>query len=120
MSSEPDEKVIAGMTKGTLQYAEEKIRELVKRFLNRELAFVEDPETITLAKIQRESPEWDLFKKYVDAYNLRILFLMGLTLRALEKAGKPLDTLKRSIMRVYGQKGLHIAYFVQKVFSSDS
>lgn len=108
--------VSKGVTEGIINWTEEKAKGLVKKFRNRELAFIEDPETINLAKKQRRTSEWELFKRYVDAYHLRVIFSLGLTLRTLEKRGKPVDKLRRNIQMKYGSKGLHIAYFVQNGF----
>jgi len=116
MSSDPEEKIIAGMTRGTLQYFEEKISSLITRFKNKDITFVEEIETANLAKEQRKKPEWELFKQYVYDYDLRILFQLGLTFRSLENQGKPIDVLKKNVKDKYGSTGLHIAYFVQNGF----
>lgn len=39
---------------------EEKVRDIVKRYRNKELAFVEDPDTVSLVKKQRKSSEWKI------------------------------------------------------------
>lgn len=105
-----------GVTKALLEYGEEKLKALITKFRNRELVFVQDPDTIRLVKDQRKTPEWELFTRYVDHKGLRILFLMGLTLRYLEKEGKPIDTLIRRIKKRYGSEGLHFAFFAQNGF----
>ena len=75
MSSEdPFASAAEGATKGALEYAEDKIKELVIKFRNRDIAFVQDPETINIAKEQRKTSEWNLFKQYVDDPDLHILF----------------------------------------------
>lgn len=113
LSDSPEDKLISGAVKGTLEYSEDKIKSLVKRFLNRDLVFVEDLETIQVARDQRKTPEWEIFTKYVDHHGLRVVFLMGLTLRYREKNKQPLDSLKRQILKKFGREGLHVAYFVQ-------
>jgi len=121
MSSEdPLESIAAGATKGFLKYSAEYIRGLVTKLKNKELAFIEDLETIDTAKEQRTTSEWEIFAKYIENENFRILFQMGLTLRKLEKANKTpqMDNLKRKILNKYDTKGLHAAQAVQNgIFS---
>ena len=56
MSSEPEEKIIAGVTKGALEFTWEKIQTWLTKLRNRELAFVEDPRVINVVKEQRKHP----------------------------------------------------------------
>ena len=112
-SEDPLESVAKGATKAFLEHAEQKMDKWITKFRNRELAFVQDPETIKRAKDLRKTPEWDIFIRYIDNTGLRIVFLMGLTLRYLESVGKPIATLRRRIKKRYGIEGLHVAYFVQ-------
>ena len=98
MSSEdPLESIAKGATKGALEHFGEKIDKWITKLRNHELAFVQDPETIRRARDLRKTPEWDIFIRYIDHPGLRIVFLMGLTLRYYEAEGKPIDTLKRRI-----------------------
>lgn len=120
-SKDPVASAAKGATKAFLEYSEEKIKQFIEKFKNRDIAFVEDPEIIDIAKEIRETGELDLFKKYVDDKEFRILFQMGLTLRRLEKENKPIEPLKilkKKIVNKYDIKGLHIAYFVQNGFFS--
>ena len=107
-----------GVTKGVLSWTEQKIKEYVVKFRNKDIAFVEDPETINLAKKQRKTSEWNLFKDYIENPDLRILFQMGLTLRRLEKKKEQrhLESLRDKILNKYDANGLHIAQFVQNGF----
>jgi hypothetical protein len=114
MSSEdPFASAAEGATKGALEYAEDKIKELVIKFRNRDIAFVQDVETINTAKEQRNLSEYKYFKQYIDNRDYRILFQLGLTLRKFEKDNKRLIRLRDKILLKYGEKGLHIAQFVQ-------
>ncbi len=117
-SKDPVDSAAKGATKAFLEYSEEKIKQFIEKFKNRDIAFVEDSEIIDIAKEVRETGEWDLFKNYVDNEEFRILFQMGLTLRRLEKEGKPIEPLKKRILNKYDITGLHIAYFVQNGFFS--
>ena len=115
-SDDPLASATEGVTKGFLSWTEDKLKDLVKRFHNREIAFIEDPETIDLAKKQRKTSEWGLFIEYIDDSDLRILFQMGLTLRKLEGNQKQLESLRGKILNKYNAKGLHIAQFIQNGF----
>lgn len=119
MSSE-EEKIIAGAAEGAtravLSLSEEKLKALVARFLNRDVAFVQDVETINVAKEQRNTSEYDLFKRYIDDRQLCILFQMGLTLRKLERQKDRVASLRTKILNKYGSRGLHIAQLVQNGF----
>ena len=114
-SSDPIESAAKGLTKGTLEWTHEKLKEWVIKLKNRDLAFIKDIETINLVKEQRETGEWDFFKKYVGDGKLRILFQMGLTFRKLEKEKKylELDALRKKTFNKFDAKGLHLAEFVQ-------
>jgi hypothetical protein len=117
MSSEkPIESAAEGATKGVLDFSEEKIKQLVERFRNRDIAFVEDPEIINIAKEQRKTSEWTLFKELIDDHDLHILFQLGLTLRKLERQRDRVSSLRDKIRDKYDIKGLHIAQLIQNGF----
>jgi hypothetical protein len=113
VSKDPIESAAKGATKGGLEYTEEKIKQLARWFKDRKIAFVQNPETIEVAKEQRNSSEWGLFRNYVDDERLHILFQMGLTLRRVEKNKPQCDHLRQRILKKYDAEGLHIAQFVQ-------
>jgi len=103
----------AGVTEGTLSWTKKEIKRLVKGFTNRDLAFIQDSQTIDIVKETRKSTEWDLYKRYLKDKRLRILAQMGITLRKLEKDQDALHKLREKIQKAYGTEGLHIAEFVQ-------
>jgi len=117
MSSEPDP--IASVTQGVasagIEWTEEKIKEAIRKLKHHDLAFIEDSETINIAKEQRKHGEWDFFKTYVKDKNLRVLFQLGLTLRKLEEKKKfeEFANLQEKIRKKYAVDGLHVTYFVQ-------
>lgn len=117
-SKDPLASATEGVTKAFLGWTEEKIKGFVARFHNKDIAFVSDPEIIDLAKKQRKTSEWNLFKQYIEDPNLRILFQMGLTLRRLDEQEKiqELEALRGKIVNKYDTKGLHIAQFIQNGF----
>ena len=94
------------------------MKDFVKKLQNKELAFIEDIETIEIAKEQRNKSEWKLFKQFINDKDLSILFQMGLTLRRLEEDNKLVEPLLRKILDKYDTKGIHIAQIVQSgIFS---
>ena len=112
-SKDPLVSAAEGATRGVLGWTEEKLKGLVEKFHNRDIAFVSDLETINLAKKQRKTSEWELFRDYIEDPDLRILFQMGLTLRDLEKKNRPIAPLRQKIFKKYEIEGLHIAQVVQ-------
>lgn len=112
-SDDPISSATSGATEGALNWSLEQIKSLAQKFLNRNLAFIEDSETITLVKEQRKSAEWEVYNKHVKDSDLRLLIQMGLSLRRLEKNQQGLQRLRDRIVARYGRKGLHIAEFVQ-------
>jgi len=123
MSSEhpcrdPVESAAKGATRAILDYSEEKLKEWIAKFRNRELAFVKDPHAIKTAKELRSVPEWNQFIRYVKDPRLRVLFQMGLTLRKLEREKVDIRPLRDRIFKKFDTEGLHIAQVVQNgIFS---
>lgn len=111
--------IAEGTTKGILNWTKEftkdQIRSLVSRFRDKDIAFIQDVETIRTVKEQLRSGEWDISSKYVKDKDLRLLIQMGLTLRKLENDKKldKLQNLRDKIRSKFGSRGLHIAQFVQ-------
>jgi ribulose 1,5-bisphosphate carboxylase large subunit-like protein len=58
-----DENVTAGVTKGVLVWSEEKVKDLVKKFKNRKIAFIKDEEIIESLKNDENNSEFKVFKK---------------------------------------------------------
>jgi len=105
------EELIAGATKGTLDFAKEQVKEWASNFRNKQLSFVEHKETIESAKKLRNSQEWKVFKPHIKK-EYKILFIMGLTLRQLEEEKKDFSQLTKKILKTHKLKGLHITYLV--------
>lgn len=110
---DPIESASKGLAKGALEWTSDRLQILIKKFKEKDLAFIKERETIETAKEQREKAEWYQFKTNIKDKDLRILFMMGLTLRAHEKKGKDMNDLKSKILKKYKMRGLHIALFVQ-------
>ena len=94
-------------------YSVEKIKEFAKRFKDRDIAFIEDPNTISFIKEQRKSSEWQIYKHYLENKEFRILAQMGLTLRKLDNKPEAQQSLRTKIHDKYGKIGLHRAQLVQ-------
>ena len=105
--------ITKGAIEGILNYTETKIRELLKKFRNKELAFVQDTSIIELIKEQLKSGDWSLCKNYLNDKDLKILVQLGLALRKLESKPEALQNLRDKILNKYHTNGLHIAQFVQ-------
>ncbi len=104
-----------GMTDAFIDRSSNKIKELANRFLNHELLFIEDDETIELVKQQIKTQEWILIKKYVSNQDHKLLIQMGLALRKLDlkEDTQRISNLREKIHGKYKRIGLHIAQFVQ-------
>jgi hypothetical protein len=112
---ETTQDVAEGTAKAFIKFGKEEIKQLAQRFLNRELIFIEDQETIDLVKCQLKSGEWNFFSNYVKNRKLKLLIGMGLTLRELERQNKrdQLENLRDKLYFKFKEDGLHIAEFVQ-------
>jgi hypothetical protein len=108
-----DEEFIAGATKGTLEFSKEQILKLVQRILNRDIAFIEDTETIDIVKAQRNRPEWELYRKFVKDRDYRLQIEMGFSLKQLENNLAKREDLRGKIRKKYGDDGLHVSELVQ-------
>jgi hypothetical protein len=113
MTPTPDEEVIAGVTKGTLEFSAERIKQWAARLRNRELAFIEDKDSFEVVADQKRHPEWSFFKDYIKDHELRVLVRIGLALRKLEGRHTDLQSLRKIILDKYGKRGLHVAQLVQ-------
>jgi len=111
LSSDPVASTAKGVTEGTLDWSAKKISELVKRFRDKEVAFIQDKKNIETVKQQRETEEYKLLLKYVGKE--RLLVLMGLALRSIEKNPDRVQDLRNKIHGKYGKKGVHVAELVQ-------
>jgi GMP synthase PP-ATPase subunit len=107
------ENVAKGATKALLEYTGEKIKWLAQQFKNREIAFIQNPETIAIVKDQKKNSEYEIFKKHVNDKDLCILFQSGLALRRIEKNKANCEQLRNKILSTHNIEGLHIAQFVQ-------
>ena len=122
MSSEiidPIESAAKGATKGFLEFSEEKLKQLAQKFKDRDLAFIEDSETIDEAKEIRKQSEYSIFADVIKDKDKRTQFLMGLTLRKQEARRDDTAPLIQKIIKKYNQVGLHLA-FLLKMDSSQS
>lgn len=104
--------VAEGATKATLTIFDEKITEYIKKFKNKELAFIEDQETIDLVVEQRKTPEWNLFKRHITDKDLLVQVEMGISLEKLQKQTDKYKKLRSKVHAKYGPSGLHVAELV--------
>jgi len=115
--SDPLEKAAKGAAEGTtkaiLDWASDKIPGFVKKFRDREIAFIQDKKNIEIVKTERASDEYKTLCQYVPKGPLPLLIQMGLALRQIEKSKGSVKELKDKIIGKYGRSGLHIAELVQ-------
>ncbi|MFH1257164.1 MAG: hypothetical protein V1494_07805 [Candidatus Diapherotrites archaeon] len=105
--------VVKGATRATLDYSEDKVKGLVKRFLQGDLAFIEDEETIEIVRTQRQKPEWKIYRNYITTPDLRMQIEMGFSLKQLQNNQIKLHNLRNKIVKKYNRKGLHVAELAQ-------
>ncbi len=113
MSYDPVEEATSGAVKGVLDWTEDKIKAFVEKFKNRQLAFIQDQETIKLVKEQYISGELNFYKIYIEDKKLLFLVKLGLTLRKLENNRDRKQNLRNKIFQKYEINGLHIAQFAE-------
>ena len=82
---ETTQDIAEGTARAFVKLGIDTIKRLAQRFLHNELVFIEDQETIDLAKRQLKSGEWIFFSDYVKNKRLKLLIRMGLALRELAK-----------------------------------
>jgi hypothetical protein len=73
----------SNMFKGMFHYGEDKLKELIRKFNERKIAFIQKRETINLVKEQIKSGEWNLLNKYIKNKELK-LFIQTFSKRLLE------------------------------------
>lgn len=114
----PLTKIAEGVVRAGIKEVKQDIKNLVEKFFNKDLSFVEDDRIIKKAKEQRRRSEWEIFKGYIKERDLRVQFIMGLTLREMEKEKQDFEPVKKNIKKKYDSEGLARAYFVQnKLFT---
>lgn len=113
--SDPVRSAAKGVTDAVIDKFSKDIDKLIKKFLDGELGFIEDRETIDSVKSQRNTPEFKFYSRFVTDSALRLQMEMGLSLRNFEKNKKheALQDLRNKITMKYGTKGLHVAQLVQ-------
>lgn len=112
-SDDPISSATEGVTKGVLEWSSQKLGNWIKKFRNKELAFIQDTKTIELVREQYNSGEGKFYNEYIADKNLLFLVRMGLTLRKLDNNLERQKNLRGKIFRKYKIEGLHIAEFVQ-------
>lgn len=112
MGYNPIESATEGATSAALEWTEQKVRDLVKQFQNRKLAFIKNADNIELVKEERKSTEFSILKQFVPR-NYMILVQMGLALRQIATDQPRVMPLVDKIRRKYGRKGLHVAEITQ-------
>ncbi len=109
MSDDPIKSAAEGVAKAAIEWTEEKIRDAVKQFLNRKLAFIKDADNIELVKRQKQSSEYELITQYLPKGEYSTQIMMGLALREVKNEEDRVLDFGEKIKRRYGKPGLHRA-----------
>ncbi len=114
--SSPGEEVAAGAAGAVIEFTVERIPELIKRFQNKEIAFIKDRENINTVKQERNSAEWKMIGPFVPKEErvIGIQIQMGLALRSLESHPERLEDLRQKIVTRFGTSALRIAELAQR------
>ncbi len=114
--NDPLGQLAAGLARGALQWTTDRISALLKQISDRQLAFVGNPDLIAEVKDHRSRPEYLFYIEYLTDRRLRLLALMGLTLRDYQNdplRQSELKVLRSRIKTKYREAGLHVAQIVQ-------
>ncbi|MDG6914711.1 MAG: hypothetical protein JRN58_09430 [Nitrososphaerota archaeon] len=108
------EDIAKGATKGFFEHWEEKLPDWLSRLKNHEIRFIQDKQTYEIAKNESENPEYKLFKQFADKGWPRLVFKLGLALRAIESDKEKIELLKTDIVRRDGVDGVRAAQLAQR------
>jgi hypothetical protein len=114
LEDDPLKSLAAGVTEGALDWTEQKVKDLVKRFKDRKLAFIKNSDNIERVKEERKSSEFLILRQFVPKgtkYSIQIQ--MGLTLRRIADDQHRAMELRNIIKRTFGNSGLHVAEVTQ-------
>jgi hypothetical protein len=110
LSKDPIESASKGVTEGFLDWTEEKVKDAVKQFLNRKLAFIKDADNIDLVKSEKHSSEYTLLGQFIPKGGaIEIQVQMGLALREMRGNDFRITDLVKKLVVKYGDEGLHVA-----------
>lgn len=110
---DPVESAARGVTKGALEWTKDEIAALAQRFKDRQVAFIRDRQTIDILHEQKRSAEYQLYKSYLKDKRLRVLCLLGLSLRKLESRPELVADAIEKVHRKHGEEGRHIVQAAQ-------
>jgi hypothetical protein len=114
LGDDPLKSVTQGVTLGALEWTEQKIKDLVKQFQNRQLAFIKSADNIELVKEELRSSEFSILRQFIPKktkYSIQIQ--MGLALRRIANDQPRAMELRNRIQRTFGDSGLHVAEITQ-------
>lgn len=110
MSNDPIESASKGATEAFLDWTEEKVKNAVKQFLNRKLAFIKDADNIELVRSESHSSEYALLGQFIPKGGaIEIQVQMGLALREMRGDDYRVTDLVKKLLAKYDVEGLHVA-----------
>ncbi len=117
MGGDAIEKAAKGATEGVLDWTKENLKELVpalvKRFRNREVAFVQNKKTADSIQKQNQTSEYKMLCTFIPKGPFRVLIRAGLALREIEGNRDEVAQLKDNIHAKYQKAGVRIAELAQ-------
>ncbi len=108
--------IVAGITKGSLEWGTEQVRAFAEALTSKQIAFIGSGATVREAKAVSSDPEFRQYKRYITDTPLRTLARLGLLLRRWQDdplRKRDLTNLRNKIHEKYGDVGLHITQVVQ-------
>jgi len=107
--------ITEGAINSIIKNSVEGIKSLALKFINKELLFIGETETIKNVREQLNTNEELFYRNYIEDRKKRNLILMGLAMRKMDK---PLqiqkrNNLKNKIFNKFKKEGLHLTSLVQ-------
>lgn len=114
MSSEILTAILGVASKRALNLSKEEIiKRLANKFRSGETVLAKNLENIDVAKLQKQTSEYQRFCDYVKDKRIRVLFHTGLSLQKIDKKNPKWTEIRDLLFSSYGVEGLHIAQFAQ-------
>ena len=114
-SNNPLSDIAEGATNSVIKNSIGGIKSLALKFINNQLLFIGDAETIKNVREQLKTNEELFYKIYIENKEKRNLILMGLAIRKMDKTAQyqKRTNLQNKIFDKFKKEGLHLASLVQ-------
>lgn len=114
-SNNPLSDIAEGATNSIIKNSIEGIKSLALKFINKELLFIGETETIKNVREQLNTNEELFYRNYIEDKKKRNLILMGLAIRKMDKTFQiqKRNNLQNKMFNRFKKEGLHLASLVQ-------